>query len=61
MDREKLTVGFFRPEDAEGIAKLFTEIYGDSYPAKIVYNPDPNRCPFMAGKLAGRQAVKQHK
>jgi len=40
MDREKLTVGFFRPEDAEGITKLFTGIYGDSYPAKIVYHPD---------------------
>lgn len=40
MDREALTIAFFRPEDAEGIAKLFTEIYGDSYPAKIVYHPD---------------------
>jgi hypothetical protein len=40
MDREALTVGLFRPEDAEGVAKLFTEIYGDGYPAKIVYNPD---------------------
>jgi hypothetical protein len=40
MNREALTVGFFRPEDAEGVAKLFTEIYGDSYPAKVVYHPD---------------------
>jgi hypothetical protein len=40
MDREALTIAFFRPEDAEGIAKLFTEIYGDGYPAKIVYQPD---------------------
>ncbi len=40
MSREKLTVDFFRPEDAEGVAKLFTEIYGDDYPAKIFYHPD---------------------
>ncbi len=40
MDREELTVGIFRPEDAEGVAELFTGIYGDSYPAKIVYNPN---------------------
>lgn len=40
MSREKLTVDFFRPEDAEGVAKLFTEIYGDDYPAKIVYHLD---------------------
>jgi hypothetical protein len=40
MDREKLTVGLFRQEDAEGVAKLFTEVYGDGYPARIVYDPD---------------------
>lgn len=40
MDAGALTISFFRPEDAEGVAKLFTEIYGDNYPAKIVYHPD---------------------
>lgn len=40
MDREGLTVGFFRREDAEGVARLFAEVYGDSYPARIVYEPD---------------------
>ncbi len=40
MSNEELTVGLFRPDDAEGVRKLFTEIYGDSYPARIVYNPD---------------------
>ncbi len=39
MDNEELTVGLFRPGDAEGVAKLFTEVYGDAYPAKIVYDP----------------------
>jgi hypothetical protein len=40
MDRKGLKVGLFRPEDAEGVAKLFREIYGHEYPAKIVYQPD---------------------
>ncbi len=40
MNSDTLTVGFFRPEDAEGVARLFTEVYGDEYPAKIVYHPD---------------------
>jgi len=39
MGNEELTAGLFRPEDAEGVAKLFTEVYGDAYPAKIVYDP----------------------
>lgn len=39
MDKEELSVGFFRPDDAQGVAKLFTEVYGDGYPAKIVYDP----------------------
>ena len=40
MDKELLTADLFRPEDAEGVARLFTEVYGDSYPAKIVYRPE---------------------
>ena len=40
MDAEKLNVGLFRPEDAKGVADLFTEVYGDAYPAKIVYDPE---------------------
>jgi len=39
MEKESLTVDLFRPEDADGVARLFTEIYGDGYPAKIVYRP----------------------
>jgi len=35
-----LAAGLFKPEDAEGVTKLFTEIYGDGYPAKAVYNPE---------------------
>ena len=40
MEKESLTVDLFRPEDAEGVAELFTGIYGDGYPARIVYRPD---------------------
>jgi hypothetical protein len=40
MENKELTVGFFRREDAEGVARLFAEVYGDSYPARIVYEPD---------------------
>lgn len=40
MGSEALTINSFRPEDAEGIARLFNDIYGDNYPAKIVYHPD---------------------
>lgn len=40
MEKESLTVDLFRPEDADGVARLFTEIYGDRYPAKIVYRSD---------------------
>ncbi|MBA4418629.1 MAG: hypothetical protein C0392_12090 [Syntrophus sp. (in: bacteria)] len=28
-----------QPADAEGVALLFTEVYGDAYPIKIVYDP----------------------
>lgn len=32
-------VDTFRPNDAEGVARLFAEVYGDGYPVKIVYDP----------------------
>lgn len=40
MEGVGLIVNIFRPEGTEGVVELFTGIYGDSYPAKIVYNPD---------------------
>jgi hypothetical protein len=40
MGTESLTVDLFRPEDAEGVARLFVEVYGNGYPAKIVYHPE---------------------
>ena len=40
MDERKFEVGIFRPEDAEGVAQLFTAVYGKGYPIKLVYNPE---------------------
>jgi len=39
MDEKRFEVNIFRPEDAEGVTKLFTAIYGKEYPIKLVYNP----------------------
>lgn len=32
-------VGYFRPEDAEGIVSLFNAVYGDGYPIQLFYDP----------------------
>lgn len=37
---QKLVVGDFRPEDADGIAKLYYAVYGDGFPVDHVYDPD---------------------
>ncbi len=40
-------IDLFKPEDAHGVVKLFRDVYGDSYPIKIFYDPqaltDANR------------------
>lgn len=40
-----------RPEDAEGIAKLFHIVYGESYPVDAYYDPDAIRSLQQAGGL----------
>ncbi|MCX8021541.1 MAG: hypothetical protein N2745_02060 [Syntrophorhabdaceae bacterium] len=40
MNRQDYTIDFFIPTDAEGVAQLFREVYGEEYPVKIVYNPE---------------------
>jgi hypothetical protein len=40
MGDETLTVDLFKAEDAENVTKLFREVYGEGYPAKVVYNPE---------------------
>jgi len=32
-------LGIFRPEDAEGLVKLFRAVYGEHYPIKLFYDP----------------------
>lgn len=36
---DSFQIDFFRPEDAEGIVRLFRAVYGDAYPIKIYYDP----------------------
>jgi hypothetical protein len=38
-DQEPFSIGEFRPEDAEGIVRLFLEIYGEGYPIRLFYDP----------------------
>lgn len=35
---EEIEVGFFRPEDANGIVELFKSVYGDGYPIRLFYD-----------------------
>lgn len=37
--QEPFDVGYFRPEDAEGIVRLFHAVYGDHYPIRLFYDP----------------------
>ncbi|MBM4328080.1 MAG: GNAT family N-acetyltransferase [Deltaproteobacteria bacterium] len=32
-------ISLFRPDDAEGIARLFRAVYGEDYPIKVFYDP----------------------
>ncbi|MDD5168849.1 MAG: hypothetical protein PHN75_08530 [Syntrophales bacterium] len=35
-----LTIDSFRPEDAEGIVRLFLSVYGEHYPIRLFYDPE---------------------
>jgi len=35
-----IDVGFFRPDDAPGIARLFRAVYGEEYPVRMFYDPE---------------------
>lgn len=39
-DGHTVVIGFFRPDDAPGIAALFQSVYGDHYPIRIYYDPE---------------------
>ena len=34
------TVDLFRPEDAQGIVRLFEAVYGNDYPIRLYYDPE---------------------
>ncbi len=36
---DNFEIGYFRPEDAEGIVSLFKAVYGDGYPIRLFYDP----------------------
>jgi hypothetical protein len=38
-ERKAFVVDHFRPEDAEGIVRLFRAVYGDHYPIRVFYDP----------------------
>lgn len=38
-DGEEMEVGAFRPEDAEGMVRLFRTVYGEQYPIRLFYDP----------------------
>ena len=38
-EKGNFDVGYFRPEDAEGIVNLFNAVYGDGYPIRLFYDP----------------------
>jgi hypothetical protein len=40
MTQGTFKIDLFQPGDGPGVAKLFTAVYGDGYPVKIVYDPD---------------------
>ncbi len=47
---ETVDVGVFRPDDADGISRLFRAVYGDEYPIKMVYDPEQLRAAFESGE-----------
>ena len=40
QEQKSFSVGAFRPEDAQGIASLFSSVYGDNYPVRLFYDPE---------------------
>lgn len=51
----------FRPEDAEGVARLYFAVYGENFPLDYVYDPDsiaaantgPDLCQYVARTPSG--------
>ncbi|MFO7597827.1 MAG: GNAT family N-acetyltransferase [Desulfocurvibacter africanus] len=61
---QKIKIGVFQPEDAEGVARLYYAIYGDKFPLDYVYDPEKileaNQGPDLyqvVGKTASGEVV----
>ena len=39
QEQDPFTIDYFRPEDAEGIVRLFRAVYGEDYPIRLFYDP----------------------
>ncbi len=39
-EQEPFSVDEFRPDDAEGIVRLFRAVYGEGYPIRLFYDPE---------------------
>jgi len=39
QEQESFEIDYFRPEDAEGIVRLFQAVYGEHYPIRLFYDP----------------------
>ncbi len=50
MTNDTYIVEPFKPADAEGVSRLFSEVYGDRYPVRTVYEPDQ----LIAASRGGR-------
>lgn len=47
---QQFRIDTFRPEDADGVARLFTTVYGNGYPVRLVYDPAALVSAFHAGE-----------
>jgi hypothetical protein len=67
-DGRTVIVDFFKPQDAEGIAALFREVYGEGYPVRIFYEPEAlihanetgDYCSIVARNELGQVVGVQH-
>lgn len=48
---KEITIDKYRREYGKGIAKCFSEVYGDGYPIKSVYDPDMLQEEFIKGNF----------
>ncbi len=50
-EAQAFAVGEFRPEDAEGIVRLFRSVYGEGYPIRTFYDPEAVTAANLEGRI----------